>query len=220
MLNEGIEAMETTERDAAVSLIADRCPYSRDFRPGFQDCVAYTQEEFTALDTRYRPLRPVLTCRNLAIGTEVTGAYYPRCSLGTAEDRRRWAAEVGPERLRKLRDLALEYRAWVSEVMPSVWESKGRLLAARADGRDAKPAAADLRRRVDELLDLANQWIDAHAMGLAEVGLDPQILKQLVTVATQTWVDSPSAGLGYQVPDHVLGQFPPQIQVFIRAGRD
>jgi hypothetical protein len=211
--------MEITELDAALPLVADRCPYSRDFGPDFHDCVAYTQEEFTALDTRYRPLRPVPTCRHLAIGTEATGAYYPRCALGTAEARSRWANEVGPDRLRALRELAVEYRTWVGELMPRVWESKGRLLAAQAEGGDAKAAAAELRAHVDELLRAVQQWIGAHAARLSEVGLDPEILKELVTVATHTWVDSPAAGLGYQVPDHVLEQFPPQIQVFIRAGR-
>jgi hypothetical protein len=209
--------MQTKKLDAP--LTADRCPYSRDFGPDFDDCVAYTQQEFTALDTRYRPLRPVLTCRHLVIGAVETGGYYPRCALGTAEDRIRWAREVGPDRLRSLRELSLEYRAWVAGIMPEVWESKGRLLAARAEMRDVKAATEDLHARVDDLVASAERWIDERAERLTALGLDPGVLKQLVTVATRTWVDSPHAGLGYQVPEHVLEQFPPQIQVFIRAGR-
>lgn len=209
--------METTELDLAV--IADRCPYSRDFGPDFHDCVAYTQEEFTALDTGYKPLRPVLTCRHLAIGSGSPGGFYARCSLGTADDRARWANEVGPDRLRKLRELGVEYRTWVGGLMPQVWESKGRRLAAGADNRDVAAATEELRERVDELLDTAYAWIDSRSAQLVEVGLDPEVLKSLVTTATQTWVDSPHAGLGYQVPDHVLEQFPAEIQTFIRAGR-
>ncbi len=209
--------METRKLDPP--LLADRCPYSRDFGPDFHECVAYTQEEFTALDTRYRPLQPVLTCRHLAIGAEATGGYYPRCSLGPPEQRESWAREVGPERLQALRGLSIEYRTWIGGLMPHVWESKGRLLAARAEGGDAAAAADELRARVDELLQAAYAWIDTRAQQLEALGLESKLLKSLVATATQNWVDSPTAGLNTQVPDHVLEQFPPQIQVFIRAGR-
>jgi hypothetical protein len=209
--------METTELDAPP--VTDRCPYSRRFGPDFDDCVAYTQEEFTALDTGYKPLRPVLTCRNLAIGTDSGGGFYPRCALGTAEDRVRWAHDVGPDRLAELRDLSLEYRTWVATQMPLVWESKGRLLAARAEKRDTKAATEYMQQRVDELIEAGNRWIDSRAEQLSAVGLDGEILKSLIVRATDEWVKSPGAGMGYQVPDHILEQFPPQIQTFIRAGR-
>jgi len=209
--------MEITELDAPP--IADRCPFSRDFGPDFHDCIAYTQEEFTALDTRYKPLRPVATCRHLAIGAEATGGFYPRCSLGTAEERATWAQQVGPDRLRELRDLSLEYRTWVAGLMPHVWESKGRLLAARSDNRDITAAADELREQVDGLLAAAGEWIDSQAARISAVGLDAGVLKELIAMATENWVESPHAGMGYQVPDHVLEKFPTQIQVFIRAGR-
>jgi hypothetical protein len=209
--------MESTE--LAPRTLADRCPYSRDFGPNFRTCVAYTQEEFTGLDTRYRPLRPVLTCRHLAIGSDAAGAYYPRCAIGKLEDRAAWAREVGPERLRGLRELSVEYRTWVAGLMPQVWDRKGRVLAARAERGDVEEAEAELRASVDELLRAAHAWIDSRAGRLAALGLDPAILKDLVTTATHEWVESAQAALGRQVPEQVLQQFPPEIQVFIRAGR-
>ena len=168
--------------------VADRCPYSRDFGPDFHACVAYTQEAFTALDTGYRPLRPVLTCRHLAIGAVHNGGFYPRCALGGPQHRERWAQEVGPDRLRALRELSIEYRTWVADLMPAVWESKGRLLAARAERRDQSVAAEDLRQRVAELLVAVDDWIDKRADRLAALGLEPANLKSLVTVATQECV--------------------------------
>ena len=211
--------MEAPDLDLDSPPLADRCPFSRNFGPGFHGCVAYTQEEFTALDTGYHPLRPVLTCRHLAIGSEAEGGFYPRCALGAAEDRERWADEVGIDRLGALRRLSVEYRSWVGDLMPSVWETKGRLLAARAEKRDTEAPAQEFRAQVDGLLQAADGWIDAHAPALADVGLDPEILKSLIATATKEWVDSPHGGLGYQVPDAVLEQFPHEIQVFIRAGR-
>lgn len=212
-----LTVLETAKLDAPT--LTDRCPYSRDFGPDFHDCVAYTQEEFTALDTGYHPLRPVLTCRHLSVGSDVAGAFYPRCALGTAEERAAWARDVGEARLRELREFSLEYRRYVGELMPRVWEAKGRALAARAEGGDTKAATAELQARVEELLEAATSWIDIRAEPLSAAGLDPELLKSLVAVATQDWVASPKVGMAYQVPDHVLQRFPADIQVFIRAGR-
>jgi len=74
----------------------DRCPYGRPFPEGFDACPAFTAAAYTALDFHFPPTTPVHTCARLTIGEEPsrTGAYYPRCALGTAEQRQAWARRI------------------------------------------------------------------------------------------------------------------------------
>lgn len=76
----------------------DRCPYSRDFRQGFEACPAFEPTVSSMADSTGAPLGPVLTCRHLVPGTRSAGRFYPRCALGGPEQvggRRRQAIRTG-----------------------------------------------------------------------------------------------------------------------------
>lgn len=172
------------------------------------------------MDTQYKLLDPVTTCRNLIVGHGSVGAFYPRCSLGNEQDRRRWVDEVGTERLAAIKEMSMDYRAWVAELMPNVWQRKAEVLSARASGRGDGEQMAYLRASIADLVASAGAWIDERAERLTDVGLDPALLKQLVKEATEEWALRPEAqAQGYQVPDEVLARFPEPVQVFIRSGR-
>lgn len=197
----------------------DRCPYSRRLSQHFHECGAFTPTDFTPLDTQYQPLQQIVTCRNLQVGSLESGAYYPKCALGDAAARRAWVEDVGRERLAQFRSLSLEYRQRVGELMPELWRRKAAVLSAASGHRDTEEPAAELREGVKDLVAAANTWIDDRADRLAQLGLDPGLLKELVLVATDDWAHSPGARLGTRVPDEILQSFPEPVQTFIKAGR-
>lgn len=196
-----------------------RCPFSRAFTPGFRECGAFTPVEFVPLDTHYRPLAPVLTCRHLEIGDDGSGGFYPRCALGSAQSRQAWVATVGSERLERLRTLSLEYREWVRPKLSALWEKKAPMLAAGSASAVAGALKRELDAAVAELIEAAHTWIAAHGESLVQAGLEPELLRDLVDTSTQAWVETSLAGVDYRIPDDLLGQFPKPVQTFIRAGR-
>ena len=77
-----------------VSLIeakADRCPFPRPFPADFADCPSFEPMSFDATDSQDKPLGTWSTCRHLTTGTDVEnrGRFYPRCALGSPEQRLR-----------------------------------------------------------------------------------------------------------------------------------
>lgn len=198
----------------------DRCPYSRVLSADFRECPAFTPVEFAPLDTQYTPLTPVITCRHLEPGSTHEGAgFYPKCALGDAAARLAWVERVGQDRLAKLRELSIEYRGWAGELMPQLWERKAAVLAAESAHRDSSEEKAELKVAIAELTANAEAWIDARGDRLREVGLAPDAVKPLVRVAIQAWANTPTAGVRSWVSEQILEEFPPEVQAFIRAGR-
>lgn len=81
----------------------DRCPYSRGFSPEFAEnpgCPAFQAAAFRVADLRNRPLGTAMTCHHLTVGQSGPngGRFYPRCGLGSADDRLRWLATLGTAR--------------------------------------------------------------------------------------------------------------------------
>lgn len=204
-----------------VQPISDRCPYSRPFPADFDGCSAFSPRDFTALDLRYKPLRTVVTCRHLVAGKLPSGGYYGRCALGDEAARRRWVARVGSGRLDRIRAIGAGYRTWAASRMPELWALKGTWLELRElnDQARSEAAAADLRKRVENLIMEASDWVDARSSQLAEAGLPPEALKELIANATEDWARSSSPVSGYRIPDELLGRFPTAVQVFFTVTR-
>jgi len=70
---------------------SDRCPYPRPFRDDFAECPSFEPMYFDATDSRNKPLGTWPTCRHLTTGSDVEnrGRFYPRCALGSPEQRLR-----------------------------------------------------------------------------------------------------------------------------------
>jgi hypothetical protein len=122
----------------------DRCPFSRSFSADFADnpsCPAYQGATFTVTDTANRALGSALTCRHLAIGTHTRhrGRFYPRCGLGDAGARLRWAASVTPGRLAVIRSLQDEFDELTRCDRDRLFAAKAELLA----GGEADAAAME-----------------------------------------------------------------------------
>jgi hypothetical protein len=203
----------------AVTGAPDLCPFSRAFSAEFDSCDAFEAVPFQPVDTMYRPLRPVLTCRHLDVGTRASGGHYPRCVLGDRAGRTEWLKEVGSGTLAGLRELSQEYRIWVGGLMPAVSARKAAVQAAQREGRIDLAAHAELRAATETLIAQAHAWIDGRAERMLALGLPPAAVKELVTVATKAWAQSLRAGSSYRVPDELLDRFPESVRAFIRAGR-
>lgn len=80
---------------------ADRCPYRRPFSTDFNDCPTYQAVTFVAADSKNQPLGAWNTCRHLVAGNDLEqrGRFYPRCELGSREQRLQWLAKVTPAKL-------------------------------------------------------------------------------------------------------------------------
>ena len=197
----------------------DRCPFSRDFTPGFAGCPSYSATDFHPFDSTFRPLQTVTTCRHLVAGEGGEGAFYPRCAIGSAHDRERWLAAIGSPRLERLRELSLEYRTWVAPRMALLWQAKAAWLAALESGRRPAERAAELEQAVEAVLADADRWAAAHAERLAEVGIEGDALRDLIALSTRAWAATPNAGVDYRIPDEILDRFPEPVQIWIRSGR-
>jgi hypothetical protein len=69
---------------------ADECPWRRPFPKGFDGCSAFEEEHFTPLDSRERPLAPILTCRQMVSRLFHNGkaGWYGACEIGDEAARR------------------------------------------------------------------------------------------------------------------------------------
>ena len=84
-------------------LPSDACPFSRPFRPDFDDCPGYLAAEYTAVDMTYRQLAPVATCLHLLVGQDPRrpGRHYGACALGCCEDRLTLESSYGVQSIGK-----------------------------------------------------------------------------------------------------------------------
>jgi anti-anti-sigma factor len=178
----------------AVSVEArpDRCPYSRAFTAEFVEnpcCPAFQATTFTVADLRNRPLNTTLTCRHLTVGNghQNGGRFYPRCGLGSADDRLRWLAAVGTARLDVVRSLEEEFEAAMAERRNQLFEARERLLTAAAGDATAE---AELELRLTEFRDGAATFVAKRAARFADVGLAADQLSELLAEWASTWARS------------------------------
>ena len=202
---------------------ADSCPYTRPFPIGFDECPAYTPQSYMAFDLHYQPTSAVRSCTHLAVGAlpGQVGAFYPRCGLGTAAERRAWVGQFSAARLAGLRELSSEHREWSRSRMGPLWEIKGRMLAARhrGDAAEARLVAHELETSLEELLQSAEAFVDGRRAQCEKLGLPAEPLKELIRLAIQDWAWSSDQTSGYQVPDELLHRFAEPIQLFFTSSR-
>ena len=169
---------------------AERCPYPRPFSPDFNDCPAFQAIAFIAADSRNRQLGSYYTCRHLTPGndTEQRGRFYPRCALGTREQRMQWLAQVTPARLEVVRALQREFDEFSLPHRERLFDARQRLQSG--------PSSAAAERQIDQLittfLEAINQFLLTNAERFQEVGLPVDPLRQLIKEWIWAWVRSPS----------------------------
>ncbi len=178
----------------------DRCPYSRPFDDGGPRCPAYQPARFLPVDSTNRPLTEALTCRHLTVGSDPAhaGRFYPRCALGTREDRLKWLNGVGAERLDRIRRLQEDFDAFSHPY-------RLRLLEARA----ARPShdAAELELAVEDYVAACTVYVSTHRSRFEDAGFAVEPLIALISEWPQS-LSSPSNGTPRaQEPDPVAGTF-------------
>lgn len=197
----------------------DRCPHSRAFTAEFVEnpcCSAFQATTFTVADLRHRPLNTTLTCRHLTVGNgqQNGGRFYPRCGLGSAEDRLRWLAAFGTARLDVVRSLEEEFEAEMAEGRDQLLEARERLLAAAAGD---STALADFELRLIEFVDGASAFIAERAVRFADVGLAADQLSELLAEWASTWARSRDSH-GPAISDLPLSIFARESPTFVPGG--
>jgi anti-anti-sigma regulatory factor len=164
---------------------SDRCPYSRPFSPGFDDCPAFEPVTVLAVDASDVPLQPVVSCAHLQILRygETPVHHYAACALGTAAQRQAWVARMRPVRLEVLRQLQRELDVAIRGHREAVLAAKLRLLRGGELGR----LREELDAAVAELLSSLTEFVAGHADRLRDVDIDPESIVPVVEDLAVAW---------------------------------
>ena len=196
----------------------DQCPYPKPFAPEFRDCPAFQARQFIPLDTLYKPLDPVLTCRQLQTrALPQRYRWYAACALGDAEARRRWVRELGSVRLDRIRALQRDMGEVMSPYTPQLWNLKGQQLRALRDNRDTGAITAELRAVVSQATDALDAFLDDQQHALAEVELPMDAARKLTQMALDRFIEPQlSSEISIEVPEEILQRFPEAVRIFFR----
>ena len=196
----------------------DECPYPKPFAADFDACPAFQARQFIPLDTLYQPLDPVLTCRHLETRSlPQRHRWYAACGLGDAEQRRRWAREVGVSRLQRIRAVQRQLSVAIAPYNARLWELKGQQLRAIHDGRDASQATAELRRLAGQMTADLDAFLKEQSTTFTDIDMPIEAARVLIQVAIDRFIDTQFATeVSFEVPDDVLQRFPEPVRTFFR----
>ena len=196
----------------------DECPYPKPFAADFDACPAYQPRQFIPLDTLYKPLEPVLTCQHLETrALPQRHRWYAACSLGDAEQRRRWARDVGLSRLQRIRAVQRELGVAIAPYSTRLWELKGHQLRALHDGRDATQATAELRRLAGRMTADIDSFLKENSRNFIDVDMPVDAARQLIHIAIERFIETKFATeVSFEVPEDVLKRFPEPVRTFFR----
>jgi anti-anti-sigma regulatory factor len=165
----------------------ERCPCPRPFSPTFRECPAYQAVSFSAFDSLNRPLGSWLTCRHLGVGKNPPdpGGFYPRCGLGSAQQRVEWVAAVRPERLEAIRALQAEFDLFRQPYRTRLFTTKAATLDPRSDIDQPQ-----LEQLMAAYLEAAAEFVHEREDRLAAVGLPSGPLLELFHDWGRAWLSS------------------------------
>lgn len=165
---------------------ADRCPYRRPFGADFDDCPTYQAVTFVAADSKNQPLGAWNTCRHLVAGNDLEqrGRFYPRCELGSREQRLQWLAKVTPAKLEAVRALQEEFDQLS---LPH----REQLVDARARLQSPGQATGELEGLIEAFLQTIDRFLVENAARFEDVGLPAQPLAQLIKEWLWAWGRTP-----------------------------
>jgi hypothetical protein len=199
---------------------ADECPYPKPFPAEFDDCPAFQPRQFIPLDTLYRPLDPVLTCRHLETrALPQRHRWYAACALGDPEARSRWVRQVGVARLERIRAVQRELGTATAPYTARLWALKGKQLRALHDGGDVAAATDELRQLADQMSAELDHFLRERGQAFAEIDMPTEAARQLIHVAIGRFIETQFATeISFEVPDDVLQRFPEPVRSFFRPG--
>lgn len=180
--------------------MSDRCPFVRPFTEDFDGCAAYQPILFEPVDIGRRPLREAWTCRNLEAGTVTLGRFYPRCRLGTPDQRARWAARHG-DRARRLSDLR-------RHLVRSVEAELQAFLAIQRAGGGQVRHQSDLRAAGQRLIDALHAELGRQGPQLDAIGLDRGIAAGILRDMVVGWEASLLPVVTLDAPPELIARYP------------
>lgn len=197
---------------------ADACPFLRPFPDGFDGCAAFHRSEFVALDTQYRFLRVLNSCRHLEARTVPSraAAYYAACALGDAETREAWLRQVERQRLDGIRGLGRDIAVATSGLTQELWVAKGDQLRALRAGQPATRHTNRLRRIVQDYERQAAAFFRTRRTELEALGLPEAACNELIHEALTEFVEAPTLESTSQPSERVLERFSPALRTLLR----
>jgi hypothetical protein len=143
--------------------------------------------------------------------------WYAACGIGDAGARGRWARELSPQRLERIRALQRRMAEVMAAQTAALWEIKGQQLRALRDGKDTTELATELRRQADETLCALDTFLTANEHEFAEVELPVKAASELIHAAIDQFLDTRySSEISFEVPDELLEKFPASVRSFFR----
>ena len=142
----------------------DECPYPKPFPDEFGECPGYVARPIVSLDERDRPTGSVWTCRHLE-GRLVPGTenrWYGACVLGTAVDRKRWAEQVGPHRVRMINLLLHELAPSSDQFVRQLWALKADEVRAVTQKQDSRPSRQSMEELADRFIADLESFVNVH----------------------------------------------------------
>ena len=181
------ERKSTAPSATGESELRDRCHFGREFDRTNIDCPAFQRAQFIAATSYGKPLGAHVTCAHLVVGELSTNQFYPRCALGSAADRVRWIAMMGPARLEVQRALGAEFERRYPDSLRKLIAAKAEALAEPPDRRTSRQAlAAVIREFVEEF----GAFVSTHAIRIAELGFSATDLTARVAIVLGEWQNS------------------------------
>lgn len=158
--------------------LSDRCPYPRPFGKDGPRCPPYQPARFLPVDSTNNPLTEATTCRHLTVGIDraQAGRFYPRCALGTREDRLKWLNGVGAERLQLIRRLQEDFDEFSRPY-------RRRLLEARRSQAQGRPSSetVSLEQAVEDFIAACKVYVSTHRKRFEDAGFAVEALMRLIT---------------------------------------
>jgi ABC-type transporter Mla MlaB component len=189
-----------------------RCPYPKPFPREFTECPTYQATSFLAADSHDKPLGAWLTCRHLTTGTDSRnrGRFYPRCALGTREQRLRWLGRVSRARLDVVRALQEEFDAFSLPHRENLYGARARLQA----GPLTRDADGELQDLIEGFLEATDRFLTENRVRFDDVGLPTEALGIFIREWITAWART--AGMATtRVNDETLAAFAPPARAFL-----
>jgi anti-anti-sigma factor len=181
------ERQPTAPSATAEPELRDRCDFGREFDRTSVNCPAFQRAQFIAATSYGKPLGAHVACAHLVVGELSTNQFYPRCALGSAAERVRWIAMMGPGRLEVQRALGAEFERLYPDSLRKLVAAKAEALAEPPDRRTSRQAlGAVIREFVEEF----GAFVSTHASRIAELGFSATDLTARVAIVLGEWQNS------------------------------
>ena len=191
---------------------ASRCPYHRPFAAEFDDCPAFLPRLEMPADSTGEPLKPFWSCAHLGSATEGSGSFYPRCLLGGAAERERWAQAMGPDSIPAIRRARVESSHHIRPQLERL-----RLAMREVGARPAMLGGADagVASAAEDLARSFAEFLEAHPELFRDAGLEPQDLRQCFGEAMREFLHRVPTG-PWRMSDEIVRRYPWQVVAFFR----